>query len=237
MSNHRLSKNGQRVDDHDRLRDRAIAMLNSTVTLRAMNFPLDVEGVYNGCWTWEEQTALTTAKDMGIYIPHYNFMTVQVPVEAGIVELKIESSERDRFPSMDKKPWLYPDRLGFKEEAFLNWLTPLVTWHRKIEVASKLVRQFMNLEGYCGGSLASIRSRWPEFLVVPLSMDGLWPERVRDLGKVQRGHYDWVRGSKGYDWYLTNMDKLEIVGGILAGAQMHGMVEDNGPVTASSAKL
>jgi len=208
-------------------------MLDNTLALRAVGFPLNESQVIDGIFTPEQQDALKLIES-DVYMS--NTHTIKFRAYSGEYIVRIEAHVQRQWYYLRNENIMFnlaalDDNLA---EAFQKWLDENLTWARKVRVAKELVTAFMaHGNKYHGGSMASINTRWPELMVVPLHMTVPWPERARSIPVIKRTEYGWSETEmKTWNWFVDNSRKMEIVGGMLVGAQTLSTIKDNSPATA-----
>lgn len=216
------------------LRDQANLLLNRTLTVHTIGFPLTYEEVFAVMWDEAANRAYETVKGLGVsmYMDWQIYLrtVVPYPLRAQVVRLQVlDTTHNRRFPAFDHDRGLEINLDKLSEErraAFYKWLTPAFDWAIKVAAAKRIVQVF--LLKHTGNSIGSIATRWPDFAAVPLSMPSPWPERMREAPKHYSPH-DWHRASaESRAWYAENEGRMEVVGAMLAQGQMLGPLTDTG---------
>jgi hypothetical protein len=215
-SNHKLTPNNRQS-----IQSAMTGLLNRTVKMQELFCPLGAEDATIMATTEEDRAALAHLHRRKFYVATSSIFTVWVDDPCLTVPAKIAFRCRtdSRFPVFDEGHKIDLSALDDdNREKFVGWVNAATRQHRIVKAAIKIANQFLMLHG--GDSVASLRTRWPEFMTVLLSLPSPWPERAREVMTVRRSEYGWPQSGATYDWYLDNMRNLEIVGGLLAGAQM-----------------
>lgn len=227
MSNYRLDSSSQARSE---IFNAAQNLLRKNMALHQLGCPLNRNDVFTAVTTEEDRAAFDHMRKRGYYLPTNHYANAWVRGEG------VTNASKVRFRA-SAMPYVDSDRteIAFnldslddtKRAKFIKWLNALNRETRLSAAAVKLAREFVN--HWCGDSVASMSRRWPEFMLVLTSMHKPWPDRARNLGKVRMKQYEW---GAHYQWYLENMKRIEIVGGMFAGATMITVPENKGEIAA-----
>jgi len=217
-TNYKLTSNGK-----ERIKSHADKLLVRAYDLHRAGCPLTNGDVQLATTTEADRAALAHLRNSSYYIPTTGHLTVWLPGGNGVTvsaKLLFRKLRGPEFPYRNNDMTILNlDALDEKKRAsFVEWLNPTVRQHRMAVNMKRIVREF--LDDHCGDSVASIYTRWPDFLNVLLDMGEQWARRARSLPSVKLVIYDWPEKGRSYDWYLDNIEKLEVIGGKLASARM-----------------
>jgi hypothetical protein len=210
-------------------------LLLRAVELHEAFCPLDVDDVINAITQEEERAAWMLLRHRQFYVPMAHSLQPWVRADEDVkLPAKVNFISSSRFPMLHTDPLFFDlDTLDDdKRQAFVEWLNAATRQRRIFKTAKALTDAFV--DHHCGDSIASLHTRWPEFTIVLIEMGDPWPTRARNLTSIKRSEYDWPRSGETYDWYLDNMRKLEIVGGLLAEAQMLSVPEEKNALVRAS---
>jgi hypothetical protein len=211
---------------------KAESLLLRTVQLHEAFCPLSADDVTYGLTSGEDRDAFAHLKRRAIGVAQNDTLMFWVRGDDVRVPAKVRAYSPQGYPFMmlNQDPLVFDlDTLTFDRRAeFVEWLNAATRQRRIFKGATALTDAFV--AKHCGDSIASLHTRWPEFTVVLLELEDPWPARARNLTSIKRSEYDWLRPSESYDWYLDNMRKMEVAGGLLAEAQMIIVPQDNSPI-------
>jgi hypothetical protein len=203
-------------------------LIDSTLALRLLDFPLTAQEAFDCVWPRELQEAWRMVKEAKVYHHEANSLDVQVVTPEAMVTLKIVSRDL-KYPYFagGTRRFNLAALTADKREAFHAWLDPALEYARQMRVAKRIIDEFLSR---ChGGTLASLIKRWPGMTVVAQEMGNPWAERVRHLPRNTNA-FDWPSSGGAYDWFVDNEEKMEVISALFTGAQMHGIVVDKAPV-------
>jgi hypothetical protein len=216
-------------NDHLRqFKRQANELIDSTLALRLLDFPLTAQEAFDCVWSRELQGAWLMVREAQVYMHHDNHLDVDVVTPEATVRLKIVARDL-KYPYFNggNRPLNLAALPADRQAAFEAWLDPAFEYARQMRVARRIVEEFF--DRWSGGTLASIVKRWPGMSVVMQEIGDPWAERLRKLPRDIHA-FGWPSSGKAYDWFVDNEEKMEVISALFTGAQMHGIVVDKSPV-------